>query len=209
MTTFANVIEFVNNYRNATFGLSIVSITEPKMNKFPNGTAPADRKHTPENPYIGRVKTLAVYTNAACGCNFYNLVKAECEREGIHFSDDEFSAAFPKQATYASSEDNKVYTNDSGKQYIRIYKGRRPTKVDYYTMIDGEIVANDSPILADARRYMQARKPSAKQTALGIANLIEPRNIGVENILGMKQGEKSYESASLSLVMAKIKAFVG
>ena len=76
----SDIKDFARGIKRGTFGLYAATFTEKKMNKYPNGTTPAMRKTTQENPYLGKVFTLAVYQNAATGLNYYNIVKSECKR---------------------------------------------------------------------------------------------------------------------------------
>ena len=104
----ATIEDFGARIKRGTFGLYAALFTEQKMNKYPNGTKAGERKNTPENPYLGKVFNLSIYQNACTGVNYYNVVKAECEREGIHFTDAEFAVAFPKEETYCESVDDTL-----------------------------------------------------------------------------------------------------
>jgi len=193
----SDIKDFARNIKRGTFGLYVATFTEKKMNKYPNGTTPAMRKTTKENPYLGRVFTLSVYQNAATGLNYYNIVKSECEREGISFSDAEFAVAFPKEGTYCEATEDALANiilkhNDKEQEYLRLYKGRRPTKVVYFTICDYAIVPEGSELMADILRYVPAKNESAKQAALGITNIVEVKQPKVENVVFLAQGEDIY-----------------
>lgn len=193
----SDIKDFARNIKRGTFGLYAATFTEKKMNKYPNGTTPAQRKTTPENPYLGKVFTLAVYQNAATGLNYYNIVKSECKREGINFSDAEFAIAFPKQETYCEATEDALANiilrhNDKEQEYLRLYNGRKPTKVVYYTIYNYAIVPEDSELMADILRYVPAKKESAKQVALGISNIVEVKQPKLENVVFLAQGEDIY-----------------
>lgn len=193
----SDIKEFCKGVKRGTFGLYAATFTEQKMNKFPNGTTPAMRKSTPVNPYLGRVFNISVYQNAATGTDYYSLVKGECEREGIHFTNEEFAAAFPKEETYCAAVEPALKNiilkhNNSEQEYLRLYKGRKPTKVKYYTVCDYSLVPEDSELMADIKRYISPKKDSAKQEALGIKNIVEPRNPKVENVVFLAQGDNVY-----------------
>ena len=199
---FSSIKDFARNIKRGTFGLYASTFTEKKMNKYPNGTSRKDYKNTPVNPYLdengnSKVFTLAVYQNAATGLNYYNIVKGECEREGIHFSKDEFELAFPKEATYCEAEEDALANiilkhNDKNQEYLRLYKGRKPTKVVYYTIYNYSIVEEGSELMNDILRYVPASKPSAKQEALGIRNIVEVKQPKVENVVFLAQGDDIY-----------------
>ena len=193
----SDIKDFARNIKRGTFGLYAATFTEKKMNKFPNGTTPAQRKTTPENPYLGKVFTLAVYQNAATGLNYYNIVKSECKREGINFSDAEFAIAFPKQETYCEATEDALANivlrhNEKEQEYLRLYNGRKPTKVVYYTIYNYAIVPEDSELMQDILRYVPSKKESAKQVALGITNIVEVKQPKLENVVFLAQGEDIY-----------------
>ena len=193
----SDIKDFARSIKRGTFGLYAATFTEKKMNKYPNGTTPAQRKTTPENPYLGKVFTLAVYQNAATGLNYYNVVKSECKREGINFSDAEFAIAFPKQETYCEATEDALANivlrhNEKEQEYLRLYNGRKPTKVVYYTIYNYAIVPEDSELMQDILRYVPAKKESAKQVALGITNIVEVKQPKLENVVFLAQGEDIY-----------------
>lgn len=193
----SDIKDFARGIKRGTFGLYAATFTEKKMNKYPNGTTPAMRKTTQENPYLGKVFTLAVYQNAATGLNYYNIVKSECKREGINFTDEEFTIAFPKQSTYCDSTDDTLANiilkhNDSEQEYLRLYNGRKPTKVVYFTIYNYSIVEEDSELMNDILRYVPEKKASAKQEALGITNIVEVKQPKIENVVFLAQGENIY-----------------
>lgn len=193
----ADIKDFARKIKRGTFGMYAATFTEKKMNKFPNGTTPAQRKVTPENPYLGKVFTLSVYQNACTGVNYYNVVKAECKREGIDFTDEEFAIAFPKEGTYCEATEDALANiilkhNERDQEYLRLYKGRKPTKVVYFTIYNYSIVPEDSELMADILRYVPAKKESAKQEALGIANIVEVKQPKIENVVFLAQGDDIY-----------------
>jgi hypothetical protein len=194
----ATIEDFGARIKRGTFGLYAALFTEQRMNKYPNGTKAGERKNTPENPHLGKVFNLSIYQNACTGVNYYNVVKAECEREGIHFTDAEFAVAFPKEETYCESVDDTLANiimqkDDSEQRYLRLYKGRKPTKVVYYTIYkDGDkvtLVEENSELMKDIKRYITPSKPSAKQEALGIKNVVDVKQPKVENVVFLAQSD--------------------
>jgi hypothetical protein len=194
----SDIKDFARGIKRGTFGLYAATFTEKKMNKYPNGTLRKDYKTTPENPYVGKVFNLSIYQNAATGMNYYNIVKAECEREGIHFSDAEFAVAFPKEGTYCDSVDDSLANiimehNDTHQRYLRLYEGRKPTKVVHFTIYDNkgvmQLVDENSEMMNDIKRYISPKAPSAKQEALGIRNIVGVKQPKIENVVFLAQGE--------------------
>lgn len=194
MKTYNSIEDFANVLNKGTFGMYVATLTDKRMNKYPCGCG---RVAGTENPYEGRVKNLAVYMNAATGVNYYAIVKGECEREGIKFTDDEFAAAFPKEGTYCESADDNKLRNvimenpANGQRYLRLYDGRKPTKVMYFTLVD-DVICTDAKVLAEIARYTPAHSGSKKQEALGIANLVGVKQPKIENVLFMRQGDKMW-----------------
>lgn len=193
----SDIKAFARGIKRGTFGLYAGTFTELKMNKYPNGTTPKEHKTTPINPYLGKVFTLSIYQNAATGLNYYNIVKNECKREGIEFTDEEFAAAFPKEATYCEATEDALSNiilkhNNSEQEYLRLYKGRKPTKVVYFTVYNYSIVPEDSELLADIKRYVAPKKASAKQEALGITNIVEVKQPKIENVVFLAQSNDIY-----------------
>jgi len=192
-----DIKDFARSIKRGTFGLYCATFTEKKMNKYPNGTTPAMRKTTQVNPYLGKVFTLSVYQNAATGLNYYNIVKSECKREGINFSDEDFAIAFPKEGTYCEATEDALSNiilkhNEREQEYLRLYQGRKPTKVVYFTIYNYSIVPEGSELMADILRYVPAKKESPKQIALGITNIVEVKQPKVENVVFLAQGEDIY-----------------
>ena len=193
----SDIKDFARHIKRGRFGLYAATFTEKKMNKYPNGTTPAQRSTTPVNPYLGKVFTLSVYQNAATGLNYYNIVKGECKREGISFTDEEFEIVFPKEGTYCDSIDDELSNiimkhNDKDQEYLRLYKGRKPTKVVYFTICDYSIVPEDSELMADIKRYIPLSSGSAKQETLGIMNIVEVKQPKLENVVFLAQGDDIY-----------------
>ena len=210
----SDIKEFARGIKRGTFGLYAATFTPKKMNMYPNGTTPAQRKTTPINTYfkrtpngelaldengkpISEVFTLAVYQNAATGLNYYNIVKGECEREGIHFTKQVFELAFPKEGTYCEATSDEFANiilkhNDTEQEYLRLYEGRRPTKVVYFTIYDYKIVPEDSELMADIKRYVPEKKVSAKQEALGISNIVGVKQPKLENVVFLGQGDNIF-----------------
>lgn len=193
----SDIKAFARGIKRGQFGLYAATFTPKKMNKYPNGTTPAQRSTTPSNPYLDKVFTLAVYQNAATGLNYYNIVKGECEREGIHFTKQEFELAFPKEGTYCEAESEEfaniiLKKNDSEQEYLRLYDGRKPTKVVYFTIYNYQIVPEGSELMNDILRYVPDKKTSAKQEALGITNIVGVKQPKIENVVFLGQGEDIY-----------------
>lgn len=184
--------KFFNACKKGTFGLEVGTCTPLKMNKYPKGTLPSERKSTPQNPYEGKVFTFAYYKHAATGCNYYSIVYNECKREGIEFTKEEFAKAFPyEECSCGTSDDNTIYEKN-GKEYLRLYVGRKPTQVTYKMVFEGKEVLKGSALYEDIMRYVTSKGESKKQEALGLTNIVGVRNPHVENVMYARQGTKEY-----------------
>lgn len=197
MEKFSSVNDFANVLKKGTFGLYVVTHTEVKMNKFPKDLG---RKGA-ANPYMGRAFWRTYYQNAASGCNYYTIVRNECKREGIAFSDDEFKSVFPyEECSCGTSDDNTIYTKGA-QQYLRLYKGRKPTQIVHVLECDGRVVAKGSALYDDIMRYVPTKgSESAKQEALGIKNLVGVRSPKIENVVFMGQGDKCYQNPNFPTI---------
>ena len=200
MKKFQSIESFCESVNKGTFGLYVATLTEKRMNKYPCGCG---RIKGTENPYEGRVHNLAVIQNAATGVSYYKLVESECQREGIAFSKAAFEQAFPKESTYCDDASdalsNMIMQHETnGQRYLRLYYGRKPTKVVYYTILtdangdNATILDESSATYKDIMRYVPTKSGSPKQEALGISNIIEVRQPKIENVIFMMQGDKLY-----------------
>ena len=205
----STIEDFGRKINRGTFGLYAALFTEQKMNKYPCGTPRCEMTEDKVNPHLGKVYNLSLYQNACTGVNYYNVVKSECEREGIHFTDAEFAVAFPKEETYCESVDDSLKNiimehNDTNQRYLRLYKGRKPTQVVYFTIYkDGDniyLVEEGSALMKDIKRYITPSKPSAKQEALGIKNVVSVKQPKVENVVFLAQGEDIWINPRFSFV---------
>ena len=195
-----NIEDFCKEIKKGTFGLYVGTLTEPKMNVFPIGCRGSER-----NPYLGKLKTLTLTQNAATGVNYYTIVKSECKREGIEFTDEEFAKVFPYESTYCESESKDLSNiimvkNDGTQKYLRLYKGRKPTKSITFYLLDGKIIDKDSDLMKNILRYIPTKKESVKQENLGIKNIVGVRQPKIENVLFMAQGRNYYVNPNFSFL---------
>ena len=178
---YNSVESFVADFKSATFGLSVITLTTKKV--------------------LGlNLLKLKVVVNASVGIDYYHAVRALAEKQGIVFtSESEFLNAFPKEPTYAHKTNIKaIYEhNTNGTRYLRTYEGRSITKVVkvVYFNEDGSQITN--PYLL-AQIAAKDNATSKKQNELGMTKIVELKQPKLENILFLKQGEKTYESPRFS-----------
>ena len=175
---YASVEDFAKSYTSATFGLTIVTLTDKKV--------------------LGmNLKKLKVVANASVGIDYYHAVRALAEKQGIKFdTEKEFLEAFPKEPTYARKTDIKaIYEHvKSGQKYLRTYEGRSITKVVKVVYFDenGNAITNATLLAQIAAKEGASSK---KQNEIGMAKIVELKQPKIENALFLQQGDKVYESA--------------
>ena len=198
MATFKSIEEFGKVFTKGSFGLYCATFTPKKLNKYPNDKGRKEAIASGDyNKYEGRVFTLDIYQNACSGVNYYACVKSECKREGIEFSDKSFEECFPYEKTYCDDESNELSNfvmkhETTDQKYLRLYVGRRPTHYKSVTFVDGHIATQNE--LKDIKRYKGKVTVSKKQEELGIKNIVGVRNVKVENVMFLVQGDKVWKN---------------
>lgn len=171
---YTSVEDFAKSYTSATFGLTIVTLTDKKV--------------------LGmNLKKLKVVANASVGIDYYHAVRAAAEKQGIKFeTEKDFLEVFPKEPTYARKTDIKaIYEHvKSGQKYLRTYEGRSITKVTKVVYFDE---SGNATLLAQIAAKEGAS--SKKQNEIGMAKIVELKQPKIENVLFLQQGEKVYESS--------------
>ena len=177
-TTATAILAVVAAMQRNTFGVCVITDTEPKMNKR-------------GNPYFGRVRAIKYMTNVAVGRDYENAVHRVAERtEGADASN--FAAAAP------SGMEWEVYPyilrgiKDPSQKYLRLTRNGNTTSRTTY-MVDGrEATAAETEAI---KAFIPKHGESAKQAACGIAaeDQVKPFAIKVENIVTIYQGDKVYK----------------
>ena len=162
---------FLNGLVKGSFGIELVAVTEPRMNKK-------------GNPYFGRVRKQTRMTNIALGVSYENIVNARLEREDKVAN---FISQAPKGRFWINSY-ILGNTKDNTKKYLRTIM-RRNTKVENIFYLDGY------PVYGEELEVIKAWiAPSVKPTNQGLddENLEIVRDFSIENIIYIKQGKKEY-----------------
>lgn len=198
MDKIKTIEEFGECYTKGSYGLYVATYTDMKCNKTPKGYKIKEAKELGiyDKYPTGRVKKLTLYQNAASGKSFYNMVEADCKREGVKFSHEEFCKKFPKEKTYATKLNDKlanfILKKDDGEQrYLRLYLGHKPTKTKTFIFVDGRL-ATEEEKKEIYTLYTTPKKSNPKQEKLGIENITTPLNVKVENVIFLRQGEKAW-----------------
>lgn len=169
MTTIFDFVETLNKGSFTTVSL----VNEPKMNKK-------------NNPYIGRVTCKTTYKNCRLGCSYEKSIDASLGRnniEGKFETEKPFGMHFINDFILQSDKDENQY-------YLRVQM-YADTKTDKIYYLDGQELT-DTDILAEIKSFMPKPSTSAKQANMGLTEeqQVIVRSIKLENITGIKQGEK-------------------
>lgn len=183
-SNFQSVNEFCNNINKGTFGISLVAVTEPKMNKK-------------GNPFFGRVKKATYITNVALGYTYENVVNNRLDRKGLESN---FESEKPKGKSWLEFPYLLVSDKDNTQQYLRTTM-RKNSKIDNIYLLDGKIV-NDLDIINQIKQWLPKPSTSAKQETFGLAEeeQVIVRDFKVENIVSLMQGEKKYTNDIYNIV---------
>lgn len=176
-TKFNTIQEFVKNVSRGTFGITVTTVTEPKMKKT-------------NNPYYGRVKKLTILTNVALGYDYENTANNRLERNGL-------TPCFKAQKSNGKTWEEYPYIlksdKDASVKYLRCTM-RQNTKVENHYILDGIFIKNEKTI-SEIKSFIQASGTSKKQAECGLddENQVIVRDFKLENIIALKQGEKYFQ----------------
>lgn len=189
--TFNSVSEFVQNVSRGTFGITLIAVTEPKMNKR-------------GNPFYGRVKKATYMSNVALGYDYENVVNARLERKG---EEGTFQAEKPKGKSWDVYPFILQSDKDESIKYLRCTM-RPNTATKTLFILDGEIVTDTDTILA-IKDWMPKSAPSVKQTESGLSEeeQVIVRDYKLDGILCLTQGEKVFNRIGLIDAISLRKVF--
>ena len=176
MKTFKSVIDFCENISKGTFGISMIAVTEPKMNKK-------------NNPYFGRVHKATYMSNVALGYDYENVVNARLKKNGL---ESDFVAEKPKGMNWDKYPFILQSDKDSEIKYLRCtMRPNTTSKVKY--ILDGKVV-KDANVLEDIISWVNKNNYSPKQTECGLdeEQQVVVRNFKLEGIIALSQGEKVF-----------------
>lgn len=171
------IVDFTNNVISGTFGVSMLSITEPRMRKT-------------NNPYFGRVRKASLLTNVALGYNYENNVKIRLERKGLDENAKAFTSEKPKGKSWERPNWILFADADPNKKYLRCTM-RPTTKAVVRYIVDGKI-ATDKQV-EEIKEFLYA-STSKKQEAHGLEEeeQVIVRDYLFDNIMYLAQGSTTY-----------------
>ena len=195
MKNLKNVREFVGGINKGTFGITMVTATEPKMRKT-------------SNRFFGRVVKLTYTTNVALGYDYASYIVAKLKREGIVTSVEEVRAEKPKGKTWFENPYLLVADKDETQFYLRCYY-RPNTKEKNVWLVDGRLATDEE--IAEVKTFIQTSSSSKKQSDLGLSdeNQVIVRDYKLENVLALTQGEKVYNKIGSLVSIGKMREFFG
>ena len=176
MTQFSSISDFVNNIARGTFGITLIAVTEPKMNKK-------------GNPYFGRVQKATYMSNVALGYDYENVVNARLERKG---ETADYVAEKPKGKSWDIFPFILQSDKDATIKYLRCTM-RPNTASKSLFLLDGQIVTDADTILA-IKAWLPQPKACLKQTESGLTDeeQVVVRDYTLSNILCLTQGDKVF-----------------
>lgn len=186
--------EFVDAIGKGTFGICIVTCTEPKMNKR-------------GNKYYGRVRKITLTTNVALGYDYANYLYGKAKKQGTlgerTLSDikNEVSKPFGKsweQHPYILKSDK-----DDSQKYLRCYYNSNSKSKSVY-LLDGVFVT-DERLLEDIKSWIKSSTSRSEKFDIDDVNL---RDFKVENVLCLTQGKKIFNKFSNIFTHEQIYNFI-
>lgn len=173
---FNSVSEFTKNVSRGTFGISLITLTEPKMRKT-------------NNPFYGRVHKASYMTNVALGYDYENSVNNRLDKKGLEA---DFQAEKPKGKSWCEYPYILQADKDASIKYLRCTM-RANTKAKSVFILDGKIVT-DAAIEAQIKGFIQTSSTSKKQAESGLddAEQVVVRDYKLDGVIYLGQGEKSF-----------------
>lgn len=188
---FKSVSEFTQNVSRGTFGISLITLTEPKMNKR-------------GNPFYGRVHKATYMTNVALGYDYENTANQRLERKGLEA---DFKAAKPNGKSWCEYPYILQADKDASVKYLRCTM-RSNTKAKSIFILDGQLVT-DASVEAEIKSFIPKPSISQKQAESGLEEKeqVVVRDYKLEGIIYLGQGEKSFNRVIGFADIAKLKDF--
>lgn len=168
-----NIIEAVSRMNKGTFGVEIVTETEPAMRKT-------------NNPFVNRVKKITTYTNAILGVDYQNCVNNRLERNG-------YEANYIADAPKGKKHYNAFFYQslaDEGTFYLKIGMYKNTTAKSRYVIDGHNATANE---LETLKTFLQTKPTTCqKQADAGLDtseqySIVTPK---ASNVLSVKLGER-------------------
>ena len=176
MKNFDSVEMFVENINKGTFGITMIAVTEPKMNKK-------------NNPYYGRVCKATYMSNVALGYDYENVVNNRLERIGL---DNTFQAEKPKGKSWLNHPYILVSDSNADTKYLRCTMRPNTIRKNVF-ILDGNIVTDEN-VINDIKSFIPKSSSSNKQISSGLKDFeqVVVRDFKLGGIICLTQGEKVF-----------------
>lgn len=168
-----NIIAKVSGMRKATFGVQIITETEPSMRKT-------------NNPFVGRVTKVTTYNNAMLGIDYQNAVNNRLERKGL--ANDYQSEAPKGKKRYNAFFYQSLANEDIFYLKIGIYKN---TTCHSILFLDGQPAKPEE--IEAIKPFIQSKSSNVqKQQDAGLNENEQYRIVApkAQNVLQIKLGER-------------------
>lgn len=188
---FHSISDFTKNVSRGTFGISLITLTEPKMRKT-------------NNPYFGRIHKATYMTNVALGYDYENSVNNRLDKKGIESN---FQAEKPKGKSWDEYPYILQADKDTSIKYLRCTM-RQNTKAKSVFILDGKIVT-DASVEAEIKTFIQTSSTSKKQAEIGLYDTeqVIVRDYKLDGVIYLGQGEKSFNRVLGFADIAKLRDF--
>lgn len=179
MITIQQAESFIRgNIKRNSFGVVVVTMTEPRMNKT-------------GNPFLGRVRKMSEIVNIALGRDYYTAVGARLERNGLEIAPTDIQHQAPKgRHHYGEGGFFLQSDKDPDVFYLRLTENKNTTRKVTY-LLDGH-VASDKELDEIKKFFPSTNYSSSKQSALGLsdADQVKVTDVLLTNVVEIRQGTK-------------------
>lgn len=190
---FARLEDFINNYNNCTFGLNIITCTEP------------DFKSKKNNSFLGdNVEKITFYKNAMCGCSYQKAIenaiktdfpdlKGEMQKAVLGKVNEVFSEKL-RWGSWLNYPFIIEHTNNNGEynRYLRVYNNFKRTKIKTFYFLNGQLLEEGSEKYNLLISELKEKKISAKQESFGLKQAVIPCAYKTSNVIYCEQGTMTY-----------------
>ena len=196
-TTFNSVENIVCNLNKGTFGVTLITVTVPKMSQTKRATKEV-------NPFFGRVHKCSMTTNVALGYGYENNVNLRLKRKG---NEANFEAEKPNGKHWVEYPLILASDKNPEQHYLRT-TARNSSKVTVVYLIDGK-PCHDTEILNQLKEWLPKPSVSKKQEEHGLEEeeQVKVFDYKVEGVMCISQGGKTYNKLDKVFTIEAMKTF--
>ena len=163
----------------------VVTATIPTMNKR-------------NNPFIGRVKKVTIYSSCQMGISYQNAMQNAYKRTNGEASAQAYEVqANTGKGTWIDGLVNFITENEKDARYLHVFLHKRTKKYVFY-LLDGKLVKSGTDLFDEVaswdKNFNKQRTACPKQADYGISDyeitgVITPK---VENVIEVVQSDRYY-----------------